>query len=301
MPFQLMIHGGAGLVLQKQDYQESISSVLSSGRTRLAAGDSALSIVEHCVRLLEDDPLFNAGRGSVLNCHGTIEMDAAIMSGSDLSAGAVAGVSGVRNPISLARLVMQRSEHVMLIGEGAIEFARLEGAQFEDEEFFVTERRRAQWQRSHEAAITTLDHDDPTPGTKKRFGTVGAVACDLAGNVAAATSTGGITNKKFGRVGDSPIIGAGVYADNQTCAVSTTGHGEGFIRTVFARRVAEYMEYRRCSVAEAADAAIRYLSDRIGGVGGVIAVDGHGNWGSSFSAKAMIHGRADEQGVWVLT
>jgi beta-aspartyl-peptidase (threonine type) len=296
-----MIHGGAGLVLQKQDYQESISSVLSSGRTRLAAGDSALSIVEHCVRLLEDDPLFNAGRGSVLNCHGTIEMDAAIMSGSDLSAGAVAGVSGVRNPISLARLVMQRSEHVMLIGEGAIEFARLEGAQFEDEEFFVTERRRAQWQRSHEAAITTLDHDDPTPGTKKRFGTVGAVACDLAGNVAAATSTGGITNKKFGRVGDSPIIGAGVYADNQTCAVSTTGHGEGFIRTVFARRVAEYMEYRRCSVAEAADAAIRYLSDRIGGVGGVIAVDGHGNWGSSFSAKAMIHGRADEQGVWVLT
>ena len=301
MPFQLMIHGGAGLVLQKQDYQESISSVLSAGRTRLAAGDSALSVVEHCVRLLEDDPLFNAGRGSVLNCHGEIEMDAAIMSGSDLSAGAVAGVSGVRNPISLARLVMERSEHVMLIGAGAVEFARLEGAKFEDEEFFVTERRRAQWQRAHEAAITTLDHDDPTPGTEKKFGTVGAVACDLAGNVAAATSTGGITNKKFGRVGDSPIIGAGVYADNQTCAVSTTGHGEGFIRTVFARRVAEYMEYRRCSVAEATDAAIRYLSDRIGGVGGVIAVDGHGNWGSSFSAKAMIHGRADEQGVWVLT
>ena len=301
MPFQLMIHGGAGLVLQKQHYSESITLVLDSGRTRLAAGESALSVVEHCVRLLEDDPLFNAGRGSVLNSHGAVEMDAAIMNGIDLTAGAIAGVSGVRNPISLARLVMQRSEHVMLIGEGAVEFARLEGAQFEDEEFFITERRRAQWQRAHEAAITTLDHDDLTPSAEKKFGTVGAVACDIDGNVAAATSTGGITNKKFGRVGDSPIIGAGVFADNQTCAVSTTGHGEGFIRTVFARRVAEYMEYRNFSVAEAAAEAIKYLSERIGGVGGVIAVDSKCSWGRSFSAEAMIHGRADDSGVWVLT
>lgn len=301
MSYQLLIHGGAGLVLDKENYAESVARVLSSGRALLADGASGLDVVEHCVRLLEDDPLFNAGRGSVLNHRGAIEMDAAIMNGLDLAAGSVAGVTGVKNPISLARLVMERSEHVMLIGEGAVEFGKLHGVPCEGEDYFITERRRAQWLRALDANITTLDHDDPTPANEKKMGTVGAVARDAAGNVAAATSTGGITNKQFGRVGDSPIIGAGVFADNETCAVSATGHGEGFIRTTLAKRVAEYIAYRGLPAQGAAAAAIEYLQARVGGLGGVIVVDKDGHWGSAFSSQALIHGRADEAGIFVLT
>jgi beta-aspartyl-peptidase (threonine type) len=305
-PFQLLIHGGAGQILQKEDYTESIATILSAGRSLLADGAPAISVVERCVQLLEDDPLFNAGRGSVLNSKGGIEMDAAIMEGNLLAAGSVAGIWGVKNPVSLARRVMEETEHVMLIGEGAVEFARLIGAPFEEDDYFLTERRIEQWHRAKKANQTALDHDDPTPTrpsshSDRKFGTVGAVARDSSGNLAAATSTGGITNKQFGRVGDSPIIGAGVFADNETCAVSATGHGEGFLRTTIAKRIAEYIAYQGRDAQAAADAAIAHLKARVGGVGGVIVIDRAGHWGSSFSSAAMIHGRADADGIVVMT
>ncbi len=305
-PFQLLIHGGAGQILQKEDYSDSLATILSAGRSLLAHGASALSVVERCVQLLEDDPLFNAGRGSVLNSKGRVEMDAAIMEGTHLRSGSVAGIWGVKNPVSLARRVMEDTEHVMLISDGAVEFSRLIGAPFEEDDYFLTERRIAQWHRAREANRTTLDHDDPTPfrptlyGDHK-FGTVGAVARDSSGNLAAATSTGGITNKQFGRVGDSPIIGAGVYAENETCAVSATGHGEGFLRTTLAKRIAEYIAYEGRDAQAAADTAIAFLNARVGGVGGVIVIDKGGQWGSSFSSAAMIHGRADADGIVVMT
>jgi beta-aspartyl-peptidase (threonine type) len=295
-----MIHGGAGTVPDSHEYYQSIHSILTAGQAELAAGRSALDVVEYCVTLLENDPLFNAGRGSVINAKGEIEMDAAVMSGLDLNAGAVAGVRCIKNPIQLARAVMDRSEHVMLLGEGAEEFARANGIKFEPAEYFVTEKRVKQWKEAQKNQSVALDHATEETAERK-FGTVGAVARDMFGNLAAATSTGGITNKKFGRVGDSPIVGAGVFADNETCAVSATGYGEKFIRTTLAKTVSEYIRYRGCTAQQAADEAIAYLVHKVEGIGGIIVIDKEGNWGASFSSKQMIFGRADETAVAVLT
>jgi beta-aspartyl-peptidase (threonine type) len=300
MTFQLMIHGGAGAVNQKQDYFQSTFKVLTEGRSRLEQGMSALDVVEFCVVMLEDDAAYNAGRGSVLNAKGQIEMDAAIMNGLDLNAGSVAGVQFVRNPVRLARLVMEKSEHVMLVGEGACEFGRLHQIEFESSDYFVTEKRKNQWLDAQQCDKVYIDHI-PVDAVERKLGTVGAVARDVHGNLAAATSTGGLVNKKFGRIGDSPIIGAGVFADNETCAVSATGYGEQFIRTTMGKTVSEFVRYKGMTAQQAADEAISYLVKKVQGVGGIIVVDKQGNWGSSFSSSEMIHGRADSQGVVVLT
>jgi len=286
MPFSLMIHGGAGNIADPARFRASVLHVLEHGRDLLASGATALDAVETCVRLLEDDPLFNAGRGSCLNSRGEIEMDASIMDGANLMAGAVAGVSGVRNPVTLARIVMERSGHVLLIGEGAQEFARENGLRLEPASYFLTPERAQQLAAMRAKGEVELDHG----GGETKLGTVGAVARDAEGNLAAATSTGGIANKSFGRVGDSPLIGAGTYADNRTCAVSCTGVGEHFIRTVMAKTVSSLVEFRGLDAAGSASAAIELLVERVQGFGGVIVVDKDGGCGSAHSSPAMIHG-----------
>lgn len=295
-----MIHGGAGTVPNKEDYKENIEVILKEGQKMLAEGISALDVVESCVMMLENDPLFNAGRGSVLSHTRHIEMDAALMSGIDLQAGSVAGVIEIKNPISLARKVMDESEHVMLIGKGAMDFAHLHGVDKEPLEYFLTQKRIEQWEKAQEQDSVVLDHTSKEE-LEKKFGTVGAVARDIHGNLAAATSTGGITNKKYGRVGDSPIIGAGVFADNETCAVSATGYGEQFIRTTLSKTVSEYVKYLGMNAQQASDEAIKYLVAKVKGLGGVIVIDKDGNFGSSFSTEDMIHGKADAHEIIVLT
>ena len=280
-----MVHGGAGSLAEFGDSeklvlsQESINRVLDAGRQLLARGRSAVDVVEHCAVLLEDDPIFNAGTGSVLNESGQVEMDAAIMDGNGLYAGAVAGITRIRNPVNLARVVMQKSEHVMLIGEGAQQFARQHGIEFVDNSFFITSERKSRWEKSRQV---------DNPGDK--YGTIGAVARDTRGNLAAATSTGGITNKKYGRVGDTPIIGAGVYADNSTCAISCTGVGEDFIRTVLAKTVSDLIEFRGLDASEACKQGIAYLRKKIHGRGGFILVDQRGFCASGYTTEKMIHG-----------
>ena len=234
-------------------YRDTLQQSLDAGYELLEKGAKAIDAVEAAVKVMEDSPLFNAGKGSVFTHKGTHEMDASIMDGRTLEAGAVAGVSGVKNPISLARLVMEKSGHVLLAGEGAMEFARSEKVAMENEEYFYDELRHRQFQEALEKNVTQLDH---SPLNEKKFGTVGAVALDKQGNLAAATSTGGMTNKKFGRVGDSPLIGAGNYANNATCAVSCTGSGEFFIRRVVAYDVSCLMEYKGLSLEEACREAV---------------------------------------------
>jgi beta-aspartyl-peptidase (threonine type) len=229
---------------------------------------------------LEDSPLFNAGKGSVFTNTGKHEMDASLMKGDTLEAGGVAGISLVRNPILLARAVMEKTEHVLLCGVGAEEFARQTGAKFEEEEYFFVEHRHKQWKQS-EGDKTSMDHND------KKFGTVGAVALDSFGNLAAGTSTGGMTNKKFGRVGDTPIIGAGTYANNKTCAISCTGNGEFFIRGVVAYDVSCLMEYKGLSLKDACDIVVNEKLIKIGGEGGLIALDTKGNIELVFNSEGM--------------
>jgi beta-aspartyl-peptidase (threonine type) len=300
MDFQLMIHGGAGTVENKHEYEESVEEVLREGQQMLAAGSSALDVVERCVVLLENDPIFNAGRGSVLSHTRHIEMDAALMSGIDLEAGSVAGVIEIKNPISLARKVMDESEHVMLIGKGAMDFAHLHSVEKEPLEYFLTEKRIEQWEKAQKHGKSVLDHSSQEE-IERKFGTVGAVARDVHGNLAAGTSTGGITNKKYGRVGDTPLIGCGVFADNETCAVSATGYGEQFIRTTLSKTVSEYVKYLGMNAQEASDEAIKYLVTKVRGLGGVIVIDKNGNFGSACSTEAMIHGKANADGITVLT
>lgn len=299
MAYTLMIHGGAGLVPDARDYDASLERILKAGQTMLADGAHALDVVEACVSMLEDDTAYNAGRGSVLTADGAIEMDAAIMDGRDMRAGSVAGVVGIRNPIRLARAVMEKTEHVMLIGEGAMRFAREIGAPEESPDYFRTEKRIRQLEEAKKRAKVVLDHDDAA--AEKKLGTVGAVARDTYGDLAAATSTGGITNKKYGRVGDSPIIGAGVYAENATCAVSATGYGEQFIRTVLSKTVADLVRYKGLGAAEAAQEAIAYLTTSVKGLGGIIVVDSTGMYASAKSTEGMLHGVATEQGVRILS
>ena len=284
----LAIHGGAGTILRssmtaelQQQYEKGLRDALQAGYAILLAGGSSADAVAAAVVSMEDFPLFNAGKGAVFNHIGGHEMDAAIMSGKALEAGAVCGVSNVKNPVLLAKAVMQHSECVVLCGAGAEEFARQQHMAFEDDAYFYTEQRYRQLQDALKEDRVQLDH------TEKKFGTVGAVAIDSAGNLAAATSTGGMTNKKFGRMGDSPVIGAGTYANNNTCAISCTGHGELFIRSVVAYDISCLMEYKGLSLRGACDLVVYKKLVYIGGEGGLIAVDKYGNIEMPFNSEGM--------------
>ena len=301
-PIAIAIHGGAGTIAkealspeQEAEIRATLEQALRAGHAILAGGGSSLDAVTRAVTLLEDSPHFNAGRGAVFNAEGRNELDASIMEGAGLNAGAVAAVHNVRNPILLARKVMTDSPHVMLMGEGAETFAREHGIAFEDDTYFFNEYRWQQLQKaraSDKAGATFLSE---TPD--QWFSTVGAVALDRAGDLAAATSTGGMTNKRWGRVGDSPIIGAGTYADNRSCAVSATGHGEYFIRATVARDICARMQYAGASLAEAAEQVIGVQLTAMGGDGGIIALDPRGNISLSFNTPGMYRGSIDAQGT----
>lgn len=285
--FTLVIHGGAGTIL-KQDmtpeletaYMSGLKDGLDAGYAVLEEGGTAINAVKAAIVVLEDNMLFNAGRGSVFTKKGVQEMDAAIMDGTSLQAGAVAGVRNVRNPIELAAEVMRHSNHVFLSGKGANDFAIKQGIKLEPDEYFFSQFRYDQWKSIRDSDNYSLDHTHQRLEElmrDKKFGTVGAVACDYEGNLAAATSTGGMTNKKYGRIGDSPIIGIGTYANNNTCAVSCTGHGEPFIRAVAAHDVSCLMEYKGLSLEAAMQEVVNRKLVAIEGEGGMIGVDGQGN------------------------
>jgi beta-aspartyl-peptidase (threonine type) len=292
----IAIHGGAGTLpradmspAQETAYRAGLSAALDAGYAVLEAGGSSLDAVTTAVRILEDDPLFNAGRGAVLTHEGTVELDASIMDGRELAAGAVAGLSHVKNPIGLARAVMEHSPHVMLIGTGAEEFAHARGLEFVPNDYFKTDVRKAQLRR--------VLVGDPRPANElSALGTVGAVARDRAGNLAAATSTGGMTGKRYGRVGDTPIIGAGTYADNRSCAVSATGHGEYFIRTAVAHDICARVAYGGVPLRQAADAVVMDRLAKMGGEGGVIAVGADGQVVMSFNSEGMFRGARSSDG-----
>lgn len=301
--FSIMVHGGAGALDNVKDqktavrYLDSLRRILDHGREVMQLGGSALQAVEACASLLEDDPLFNAGCGSVLNENGKVEMDAAIMDGIDLNAGAVAAVDNIANPVQLARIVMSNSEHVMLISEGAMRFADQNGMERVPENYFYTEERVEQLKQAKLQHRMMLDHDDSEIANEdQKYGTIGAVARDPQGNLAAATSTGGIVNKRLGRVGDSPLIGAGVYADNETCAVSATGYGEDFMRTVISKTISDFIYMKGMNAEQATQAGIDYLHRKLKGRGGVIVIDKDGNCSSGFTTKKMIHGWIEHGG-----
>ena len=301
--FSIMVHGGAGALDNVKDektairYLDSIRRILEHGREVMSLGGSALQAVEACASLLEDDPIFNAGCGSVLNEQGKVEMDAAIMNGFDLNAGAVAAVSNIANPIQLARRVMTQSEHVMLISDGALEFAKHCDVKLTKDEYFFTEERVQQFKEAQQANKMMLDHDESDGASEdQKYGTIGAIARDPQGDLAAATSTGGIVNKRLGRVGDSPIIGSGVYADNETCAVSATGYGEDFMRTVISKTISDFIYMKGMNAEQATEAGIEYLSRKVKGRGGVIVIDKEGNCSSGFTTKKMIHGWIENGG-----
>jgi L-asparaginase / beta-aspartyl-peptidase len=295
----LAIHGGAGTILRREmttelenEYRRGLENALLAGWKILQQGASSLEAVATAVIELENFPLFNAGRGAVFTHEGKNEMDAAIMNGQNLRAGAIAFVKNVKNPIKLAKLVMEKTEHVLLAGDGANEFAREMKVEFESDEYFFTEHRYAQLLKAIETGKVELDHTSNPKSqilNPKSLGTVGAVACDINGNLAAATSTGGMTNKKFGRIGDTPIIGAGTYAENSTCAVSCTGHGEFFMLGVTAFDVAARMKYKNLGVFDSANETIERLTE-IGGEGGLIAVDALGNVVLPFNSDGMYRG-----------
>jgi beta-aspartyl-peptidase (threonine type) len=288
----LAIHGGAGVIEladmtqdMERAYRSGLEASLAAGRDVLAAGGSSLDAVVAAVSIMEDDPLFNAGRGATFTADGRNELDAAVMDGATLRAGAVALVTRVKNPVRLARLVMERTRHVMLAGEGAEALAREHGLELVEPAFFYTERRWNALQRMKNAPAK------PSAASEaEKHGTVGAVALDCSGNLAAATSTGGYTNKLAGRIGDSPIIGAGTYANNATAAVSCTGEGEFFMRALAAHTVSALMELKGWSVGEAAECVIRERLAAIGGTGGMIALDRSGAVAMPFSTPGMYRG-----------
>jgi L-asparaginase / beta-aspartyl-peptidase len=288
--FSIAIHGGAGTITPasmtpalEAKYKSALHFAIERGTEILSAGGNALDAVQQAVEALEDTPLFNAGKGSVFTKQGQHEMDAAIMYGKTLQAGAVAGVYSIRNPISLARAILEYSDHVFMSGYGAEEFARKQNLAFAPEEYFFDPLRYKQWSDVRDSDVFMLDH---TAGDEK-FGTVGAVAMDLEGNLAAATSTGGMTNKNYNRIGDTPVIGAGTYANNHTCAISCTGHGEYFLRAVVAYDVSCLMEYKGLSLQEACETVVMDKLVRFGGEGGLIAVDGLGNVAMPFNSEGM--------------
>jgi beta-aspartyl-peptidase (threonine type) len=295
--YTLAIHGGAGTILKtdmtpelEKAYAEGLQAALDAGFAVLEEGGTSINAVKAAIVVLEDNLLFNAGRGSVFTKKGVQEMDAAIMDGCDLSAGAVSGVRNVRNPIELAAEVMRNSNHVFLSGKGANDFAIKQGIKLEPDEYFFSQFRYDQWKAIRDSDNYSLDHTHQ--GIEelmrdKKFGTVGAVACDKNGNIAAATSTGGMTNKKYGRIGDSPLIGCGTYANNKTCAVSCTGHGEMFIRAVAAYDVSCLMEYRNMTLTDAMDLVVNKKLVEFGGEGGMIGVDAQGNYAMIFNSAGM--------------
>ena len=298
-----IIHGGAGVISKgslsperEAEYRRKLEEAVLAGYRALQEGKSALDAVEIATRILEDSPLFNAGKGAVFTADGTNELDASIMDGRTLGAGAVAGLKRVKNPITLARAVMEKSPHVMLIGEGAEKFAATLSIELVEPSYFFTQPRwdslqnikREEAARQPSSAVRRLDEN--------RFGTVGAVALDRSGNLAAGTSTGGMTNKKWGRVGDAPIIGAGTYANNESCAVSATGWGEFFIRLGVAKEICTLVEYRAMPVQQAADLVIKKKLQDLGGDGGVIVLDKFGNIGISFNSEGMYRAYISAEG-----
>lgn len=289
--YSIAIHGGAGALDDVSTYQTSITRILSELKELAEAGTPAMDLAELAVNKLEDDPIFNAGKGGVLNAQGIVECDAAIMDGRNLEAGAIAGARGIKNPISLARKVITDSPHVMLIGEGVKEFAKEVGVGFEPNEYFVTEARAKQLEDAKKAGKIVLDHSDTK---EEKLGTVGAVVLDGEGNLAAATSTGGIVNKRYGRVGDSPIVGAGVFAENGLCGVSATGYGEQFIRTTISKHIAEWMRYNEVNAQKAADVGVKFLVEKVKGLGGVIVVDANGKIGFAHSTPMILAGSVTE-------
>jgi len=301
--YRIIIHGGAGTILPSQltpekeaNYQQALKSALLAGHAILKSGGSAIEAVTVAVASLEDCPLFNAGKGSVFTHDKKNEMDASIMDGSNLQAGAVSGVSSIKNPIQAALAVMNHSEHVLLTGSGAEQFAAQQGLKLVDSSYFFTEFRYQQLLQVMESEKATLDHNVQVEVGEQKFGTVGAVALDQHGNLAAATSTGGLTNKRFGRVGDSPIIGAGTYANNKTCAVSATGYGEFFMRYVVAYDVSARMAYQGLSLAEAAKAVVETLHKAEPETGGLVAIDKDGNFSLEFNTLGMYRGYMLENG-----
>lgn len=307
MSVTLLIHGGAGNIYRGMlapDYEElydrGLKEALDAGYEVLQQGGAATDAVVAAISTLEDNIIFNAGKGSVFTKKGLHEMDAAIMEGAALNAGAVAGVRNIRNPIKLAREVMLHSGHVFLGGKGAGEFALSRGFEFAPDEYFFNKDRYDQWVEIRDSDFTQLDHKgDNLKGPlidNKKFGTVGAVACDARGNLAAGTSTGGMTNKRFGRIGDSPVIGAGTYANDKTCAVSCTGHGEFFLRAVVAYDVSCLMEYKGLSLQEACDTVVKEKLKNMGGEGGMIAVDAQGGFCFSFNSSGMFRAMRNSEG-----
>lgn len=304
--YVLVIHGGAGTILKKNmtaekeaAYKAGLEAALKKGYSVLQSGGTSLDAVEAAIRILEDDPLFNAGKGAVFTHDGRNELDASIMDGKTLGAGSVAGVRTIKNPISLARAIMEKSEHVMMAGRGAEQFAATAGVEIVDTSYFRTEER---WQGLQKAlqldsAKTRLDHSYvPAARRDEKFGTVGCVALDKHGNLAAGTSTGGMTNKKFGRIGDAPIIGAGTYANNNTVAVSCTGWGEYFIRSVVAYDLSALMAYKGLSVKDAGSTVIKKVGE-LGGNGGLIALDKNGHMAMPFNTEGMYRGTVKKDGT----
>jgi beta-aspartyl-peptidase (threonine type) len=302
----LAIHGGAGTILKEdmtpeleEAYTQALEEALDGGYAVLENGGTAINAVKAAVVLMEDNALFNAGKGAVFTKKGINELDAAIMDGSTLNAGAVAGVRNVRNPVELAEEVMRHSGHVFLSGKGAIDFAIKQGIKLEPDEYFFSQYRYDQWREIRDSDLYQLDHKaDKLVGLMKdkKFGTVGAVACDSEGNLAAATSTGGMTNKRFGRIGDTPIIGAGTYANNKTCAISCTGHGEIFIKAVAAYDVSCLMEYKGLSLLEACNEVVMKKLVNLEGDGGLIGMDAKGNVALVFNSAGMYRGFRNSEG-----
>ncbi len=286
--FGIVIHGGAGKIVKgsmsperEAEYTAKLNEVLATGYKILSEGGSSLDAVQSVIKLMEDSPLFNAGKGAVLTEKGVAELDASIMDGKTLAAGAVAGIKHVKSPITLARLVMEKSPHVMMIGGGAEEFAKQNDLEMVENEYFITKERWESYQKA-------LKREEEKKKIEKH-GTVGAVALDKSGNIAAGTSTGGMMMKKFGRVGDAPIIGAGTYANNNTCGVSATGHGEYFIRIGVAKDISSLMEYKGMKLEDASEAVIKKVGN-LGGTGGVIALDKNGNVAMPFNTEGMYRG-----------
>lgn len=307
--FGIVLHGGAGTILKEnmsdsmeKAYRLKLEEAIKEGHEILKNGGTAVEAVQRTVNVMEDSPLFNAGKGAVFTNEGKNELDAAIMDGATLNAGAIAGVTTVKNPIDLAIEVMENSEHVMLGGKGAETFAEERGLEIVDPEYFYTENRYRSLQRIKDSDKTELDHDDKKtayfdPNIKdSKFGTVGAAALDKYGNLAAGTSTGGMTNKKWNRIGDVPVIGAGTYANNATCAVSGTGWGEFFIRGVVAYDISALMEYKGLSLEEAARHVIQEKNPELGGNGGIIAIDHEGNIVMEFNTAGMYRATMDREG-----
>ena len=300
--YTLVIHGGAGTIRKKNmtselenAYLQGLNDALAAGFLLLENGGAALDAVRAAVVSLEDNILFNAGKGSVFAKDGSQEMDASIMDGKTLMAGAVSAVRNIRNPVELAYTIMTKSNHVMLNGQGAFEFAKLHGIKTEPDEYFFSQLRHEQWKQMQDSGEAVLDHNVIVK--EKKFGTVGAVACDAHGNIAAATSTGGMTNKQFGRIGDSPIIGAGTYANNKTCAISCTGYGEPFIRAVTAYDVSCLMEYKGLSLKEAMHIVVHDKLLKLDGEGGMIGVDAKGNAAMIFNSDGMYRGVRSNEGI----